>query len=328
MRYTMAFFLITGSCLGFLAAETPDDTQAIQMSLDLLGKAARGHVENKTCFACHNQAFAMLSFSLASSSDFKVAKDEIKSQEKFTLDFLELNKKRFEEGKGTGGAADTAGWALWTLEHAQTKPSPITTAVIEYLLQHQESQGYWKATSNRPPSEASHFTTNYLALRALRVWGIPSQKAAIDKRKEKSLNWVIATPAKDHEDRVFKLLCLKELKQSESKLKQAAAEIIETQHPDGGWAQTRELQPDAYATGTALMALYFSGQLTPENPVYKKGADFLRKTRRPDGSWLVKSRSKPFQAYYESGFPHGKDQFISVTASGWATAALITARGK
>jgi len=51
----------------------------------------------------------------------------------------------------------------------------------------------------------------------------------------------------------------------------------------------------------------------------------LLRTQKADGSWMIKSRSKPFQPYYESGFPHGKDQFISVAASGWATAALAAA---
>jgi hypothetical protein len=37
----------------------------------------------------------------------------------------------------------------------------------------------------------------------------------------------------------------------------------------------------------------------------------------------VRSRSKPFQPYYESGFPHAKDQFISAAATGWATTALV-----
>jgi len=49
------------------------------------------------------------------------------------------------------------------------------------------------------------------------------------------------------------------------------------------------------------------------------------KTQEPDGSWLVRSRSVPFQPYYESGFPHAKNQFISITASGWATTALVLA---
>ena len=38
-----------------------------------------------------------------------------------------------------------------------------------------------------------------------------------------------------------------------------------------------------------------------------------------------KSRSNPFQPYYESGFPYGKNQFISIAASGWATTALVLA---
>jgi hypothetical protein len=39
----------------------------------------------------------------------------------------------------------------------------------------------------------------------------------------------------------------------------------------------------------------------------------------------VGSRSKPFQTYFESGFPYGKDQFISLAASSWATTALALA---
>jgi hypothetical protein len=39
----------------------------------------------------------------------------------------------------------------------------------------------------------------------------------------------------------------------------------------------------------------------------------------------VASRSRPFQPYFESGFPYGKDQFISAAASNWATMALALA---
>ncbi len=47
--------------------------------------------------------------------------------------------------------------------------------------------------------------------------------------------------------------------------------------------------------------------------------------RRSDGTWYVASRSEPFQPYFEIGFPYGKDQFIAVAASAWATAALALA---
>jgi len=51
---------------------------------------------------------------------------------------------------------------------------------------------------------------------------------------------------------------------------------------------------------------------------------FLLKTQRPDGSWLVVSRSRPIQPYYafDDEDPLEKNQFISVSATSWAVAAL------
>ena len=49
---------------------------------------------------------------------------------------------------------------------------------------------------------------------------------------------------------------------------------------------------------------------------------YLLKTQQPDGTWHVVTRSKPIQKYFETGFPHGKDQFISSAASAWAATAL------
>jgi hypothetical protein len=50
---------------------------------------------------------------------------------------------------------------------------------------------------------------------------------------------------------------------------------------------------------------------------------FLVRTQEADGSWHVKTRSFPFQPYFESGFPHGEDQWISAAATGYAATALI-----
>ena len=76
------------------------------------------------------------------------------------------------------------------------------------------------------------------------------------------------------------------------------------------------------AVTTPIGSVALPNCLPVSAPVYRRGLRFLIRTQLADGSWHVRSRSKPFQTYYESGFPHGKDQFISITASGWATAAL------
>jgi hypothetical protein len=66
-----------------------------------------------------------------------------------------------------------------------------------------------------------------------------------------------------------------------------------------------------------------AGRLSKEDSNFQRGIQFLLRTQLPDGSWHVVSRSKPFQPYFESGFPHGMDQFISMAATGWAACALI-----
>jgi squalene cyclase len=134
--------------------------------------------------------------------------------------------------------------------------------------------------------------------------------------------------AKDTEDRVFRLLVLKEAEAPAADIETAAKELASTQREGGGFSQLDDMEPDSYATGTALVALHQAGGMPASDPVYQRGLKFLLKTQLEDGSWHVKSRSKPFQAYFESGFPHGKDQFISCAASGWATTALALACDK
>jgi hypothetical protein len=305
---------------------TPANVRAgTERALPLLVKAAAGHIEKQTCFACHNQALPMLAFHAARRHGFTIKDDDLKEQTDFIAEFLGRNKAKFKKGEGTGGQVDTAGYALFTLELGDYKPDEVTAAVAEYLLKYQADKDHWRVTSNRPPSEASNFTTNYLALRGLRVFGTSDQKEAIAKRRAAVLEWLLKTPAKETEDRVFRLLALKEAGAKEDAIREAAQELAKTQRPDGSWAQLDDKPGDAYATGSALVALHEAGGLAPTNPAYRRGMWFLLRTQRADGTWEVKSRSKPFQPYYESGFPYGKDQFISATASGWATAALAVA---
>jgi N-acyl-D-amino-acid deacylase len=74
-----------------------------------------------------------------------------------------------------------------------------------------------------------------------------------------------------------------------------------------------------------LWALANAGVVQPGHETYRKGVRFLLATQEPDGSWHVSSRATKFQIYFESGFPHGHDQWISTMATGWAAAALSPA---
>jgi hypothetical protein len=309
------------------AAPSPDDVKAaVGKALPLLLKGAEGHVEQRTCFACHNQALPLLAFTTARERGFTVREEDLSKQVKFIAEFLEKNRDNYREGKGTGGQADTAGYALLSLELGGWKPDATTEAMAEYLLLRDQDRDHWRTTSNRPPSEACDFTPTYFAIRGLRKWGTDAQKERIAKRIDAARGWLVKAEAKDTEDRVFRLWGLRAAKAEDKELRPAVKALLKSQRKDGGWGQTDAMESDAYATGSALVALHDAGGLATSDPAYRRGVAYLLKSQREDGSWFVRSRSKPFQTYFESGFPHGKDQFISMAASGWAATALVLTR--
>jgi hypothetical protein len=107
-------------------------------------------------------------------------------------------------------------------------------------------------------------------------------------------------------------------------VKQREDELLALQHDDGGWAQNPWLPADAYATGQALYALHELG-LASSDRAYQRAVQYLLGTQQGDGSWHVSSRAPKFQPYFQSGFPHDDDQWISSAATAWAAMALAYA---
>ena len=309
-------------------AETPKATpetlkSAITKSLALIESSTREYRKERKCFSCHHQAAPLLTLAAAKGHGFEIDEKNFAVQTKWTADHLRRGQKSYLAGNGQGGRVDTAGYALWALDVGDWKPDEVTAAVTGYLISSQKDTGHWRRIGNRPPSQASSFTTTYLALRGLGTFGTKEQAGAIAERQSQALKWLLKTKAKDAEDRAFRLRGLHYLQAEKDALDGAAKELIDAQREDGGWAQLDDMPSDAYATATTLIALHEAGGLKTDAEAYRRGVKFLLEAQLDDGSWQVKTRSKPFQKYFESGYPHGKDQFISITASCRATTALL-----
>lgn len=295
---------------------------AVERALPLLQKSAAEYSHQRTCFSCHHQGVSTLAVTFARERGFRIDSAGLGEQLNFTAASLRQGLDGYRRGEGQGGGTDTAGYALWTLQAGGRKGDETTTAVSEFLLRRDAGEGAWRPSSNRPPSEASLFTPTFLAVRGLHAFGPPEQRERIEARVAKAREWLLKTPARDTEDRVFRLWGLKEAGAGAEAVRSAADELLAKQRPDGGWAQTPDMASDAYATGSALVALRQAGGLTATDPACQRGVSFLTSTQLADGSWHVATRSRPIQVYFESGFPHGKDQFISMAATAWAVAAL------
>lgn len=88
---------------------------------------------------------------------------------------------------------------------------------------------------------------------------------------------------------------------------------------------------DAYATGQAMVMLhqihYRENGRSIVDSRWLRGLEFLRTVQSDDGSWHVRTRAVPVQDYFDNGDPHGKDQFLSMMATGWAVTAIMVGRG-
>jgi hypothetical protein len=305
---------------------TPDRIRsAVTRALPPLEKSLVVYAEKRDCFSCHNQAVPLVALEIVRTRGLAIDEDAFQGAVALTLADLDSALVTYRNGRGQPGGVTRAAYALWTLEAGKYPTDEVTAAVAGYLLKADLDRGHWTTSSRRPPMEASHFTTTALALRALRYYGARSQAGLVDDRARRARSWLSTSRPADTEDRVFRLWGLKYADATPAELGAAARDLLAAQRDDGGWAQTDKLASDAYATGSALVALHQAARLSTDDPAYRRGVAFLLRTQKPDGTWFVASRSQPFQLYFESGFPYGKDQFIAVAASGWAAAALALA---
>ncbi len=210
--------------------------------------------------------------------------------------YLDTWRDRHLQNVGIPGGADTCSYILLGLAAENHPPDAATDAAARFLASRQAPDGSWRIVAPRPPLESSDIEVTAVSMRALQIYAPKPQRAQYDKAVQLAGAWLAKAQPKTTEDRTFQLLGMT-------------------------WAKST-LASDAYATGQALVALMESEAVPVTDPAFERGVRFLLNTQLADGSWYVKSRTTPFQPYFESEFPHGHDQWISATATNWASMAL------
>jgi hypothetical protein len=252
--------------------------------------------------------------------DEQIASNQVKK----IAAYIETWRERALQGVGIPGDSDTVSYILLGLAADNHPSDEATDAMARFIKGQQYPDGGWRVFAHRPPIESSDIEVTAVSLRSLQVYGPQAQRAEYQAAVKRAANWLIKARPQTTEDRAFHLLGLRwaGVNPRQAIMRNGVRALLAKQRSDGGWAQLASIASDAYATGQALVALREAGALSATDPAYKRGIAFLLKTQLEDGSWYVKSRAIPFQPYFESGFPHGHDQWVSMAASNWATTAL------
>lgn len=297
---------------------------AVARGLDVVTKAAHRYPENQSCFSCHHQTLPMLTAATARSQGVEIDERLLPEQAAFTLAAFHDDLEDLHAGRRIGGRAMTVAYGLWALRLNASPADATTEAMVAFLLKTQHDDGHWSRQTDRPPLEESNITCTTLAVYGLQKYASPAKQAQAEAAIKKAALWLDAAKPESQEDKGFKLWSLNLLGGDAERVATARQAVIASQCDDGGWAQLAEMKSDAYATGQTLWILQTTG-LDTADAVYQRGMSYLLSTQGDDGSWLVRTRSKPIQPYFNNGDPHDKDQFISTPATCWAIAALAAA---
>jgi N-acyl-D-amino-acid deacylase len=274
------------------------------------------------CASCHHQGLGLMALDAARRHGLRVDEPAAQAHVERTI------KPLLQSVDGILPMpidAIAVGYTMAAASTAGIAPNLVTSVAARKFVNAQLPDGHWIAADARPPMSSSDFTATALALKAISTYlpVDPSEPLAQGRQ------WLATATPKSTEDRAFQLLGLVWAGAPIADRRHAAARLLATQRKDGGWAQEDGMESDAYATGQALYALRQAHACVAWGAPFQRGLRYLLDTQQPDGSWLVKSRlhspapiSPPF---FDAGFPHGRDQFLSFAGSAWAFLALTEA---
>ncbi len=301
---------------------------AVPSSLPLLQRTDASFVPKAGCFSCHNQSLTAMAVGLARKKGFQVDEQTAARQVKVNAGALAGASGLLHQGffiPGINASPAILAYVLLGLDAEGYQPDLSTDAVAMYIQTHQMADGHWAfGPEARPPLCADALGQTVLSMRGLQLYTPRVDKAAFAKSIQLAATWIGESVPRTNYDLAWRLQGLVWGGKSKDDILKARHDLLAVQRSDGGWPDIPSMESGAYTTGLAMMVLQSSG-LPVSDPAYQRGVQYLLNTQLEDGSWHMRTRAAGFQPYFDNGFPHGVDQWISAAGTSLATIALTLA---
>jgi ankyrin repeat protein len=313
----------------FVAVKNNTIRAAVERSLPILQKADVNFMQKTGCISCHNDSFTAMAVASARKAGFHVDEALAGRAVELNLTISDALRERMLQGIAPGGPLPgpaIQAYVLMGLAAEQHKADLVTDALARFIYLRQSPDGRWPmmTPTPRPPLTATTIVQTAVSARALQLYAPASARAEYDAAVRRAAAWLSTAVSRNAIDRAYRLMGLAWTSGDKTAIRAAKKDIVATQRADGGWSDLASLPSGAFATAQALVALQEAGMPTTDR-VYQRGLRYLLDTQLEDGSWYVKSRSAPLQPYFDNGFPHKTDQWISAAATNWATMAIARA---
>jgi ankyrin repeat protein len=306
-----------------------DVRPAVTRALPILQKSANTFVEQRACFSCHHNGLAILTLHMARDRGFAIDTKILQTVEDKTFRPLRGASALDDAIQATNLSDPTPNDSLLLMSaEAAGVSRDLTAEVIATRIARWQRDGHWITSDFRPPHSSSLFTTTATAIRAIRAYMPSELNGERDTAIAAARKWLSSTSPRSTEDASFRVMGLVWASATAPDIAAAVADLLKLQNRDGGWPQLPGYVSDAYSAGEASFALREAG-IPVGNPGLQKGLQFLVSTQAKDGTWHVSTRmlspAEVSPTYFKTGFPYGKDEFLSYAGSSWAAMALLSA---
>jgi ankyrin repeat protein len=316
-------------------AKAPEDEPAfkdvhtaVAKSISLLEETAPKFLPKAGCISCHNVSIPLMALNEARRRGYPVNAASTQQLAKQTAaSFRPQRDNLLSSVCGLAGKPATGPYTLMSLHGDGYAADSLTDGIVRCLAVDQYPDGHsYHGIDTRPPLSAEGgIPDTALTAGAVKLYVIPALAGELEAKIARARSYLLSAKPWAGDDYAFRVFGLVWTAAKGNQIEAAARELVTQQRPDGGWAQTPYMSSDAYETGLSLSALAAAEPACVGTAAYRRGVDYLMRTQEMDGSWHVRSRAFGFQPYFESGFPHGHDQWISMAATAWSAMALMPA---
>ncbi|MEO5925212.1 MAG: prenyltransferase/squalene oxidase repeat-containing protein [Bryobacteraceae bacterium] len=297
---------------------------AVEKALPALQQAGPVFAKKTGCISCHHQTLPARVTAMASERGYNYDRKLEADTTRAILGIIQPAREVLIEGSDVVPQLPASGGHMLMALAAQHYPADATTAAIVHGIGlRQRPDGSWTGWAQRAPISGGDIRETVAGLRGLDLYAPPGRRAEFNSRIVRARQWLVNAKPATPEESIARLQGLVWAHADDRDVNAAAKAVIAMQRVDGGWAQLDSRESDAFATGEALLALYGSGAVQRADSTYRRGVEYLLRTQAADGSWHVKTRAYPFQPLIDTGYPHGRDQWISAAGTSYALMALM-----
>lgn len=312
--------VLNGTCAAQGDDSRDRETRAIERGLAFLAKDALAWKKEHNCVSCHHAGMVVWAMREAKQRSFAVDEAVLAEMMQWMLPGDGRTGVPRPEGRPKALNMKAVYFAL-ALESNPTPDEASQESIARFLNttsgDQLENGSWWSWPETRPP----FFGGSDDSMSALATLALVSAREIKDQKviaaRDRGVKWLTETKTDgDPQSLAVRLMVAARINRPEAEVKALVRAIQENQKPDGGWAQAKDMESDAWGTGQALYALALSGMGDEQRMA--RGRAFLVSTQRDNGSWPMTSRpTKPGEK--------GSTSLIPITGggSGWGVLGLV-----